>query len=311
MRWALPILLISMLAACGLTWPGLPWPEKDDTCRGFDYSTLDTCKGCWGRFTDSAVASAEDDHCDAAGQDGEDPLTWQAAVVADAGDVPTGSPAGSDSTLHDGTVNSIGAGAETGWTHDDLSVGGWWKPAAAADQMLIRRGAGVGDEGDWSLRCIAASDLVARVSGTENDAGGAGPACPATTWSFLGFTYDGATGSDNIETYSSQSAGTATLLDCNGAGSGACQSDLVGPHAGAEAIGLHSNAATNLRFTGNTYEQFLCEQVFTEEQWCEICRCGFYADNASDRKAACNGCSLGSLGRSAWIPWPGPIWPDS
>jgi hypothetical protein len=306
MPWRIALALVALLVACGLTWPGPPWPDEyGGSCEGTDYSQLDACKGCWGRFTNSQVASAEEDHCAA---DGDDTLTWQAAVVADAGDVPTGSPAGADSTLHDGTINSIGTGIVTGYTADSLTVGGWWKQSSAALALMMRRGAGTGagGTGDWDLRCDAGDDVYALMSGTEQTAAGTGPSCSAATWSFSAFSYDG-DDTDEIQTFSSESAGNRTLLDCDGSGQSACQTEAIGPKEIATTVAFGSNAAGASRFTGNAYEMWLCETVLTPAQLCEICRCGFYGDNASDRKAACNNCSMGTGAPAVWpaLGWPG------
>lgn len=294
-----------MGAACGLVWPGEPWPGLSwpsgtaGACLGTDYSALDDCKGCWIRYTDDNLASSVTDHCDGGGQSWQNDIYWGVDVAADAGDAPDGSPAGSDSTYHDGVDSDCAGGIAAQFQFDPFSTGTWVKKEKTDSSILIRRGSGLAEEGHWKLVARIGDYLRGHMSGTNQHAT-AGPSLPQDEWVFVGMDYD-----DEIRTFSSQSAAAGTLLDCDGTGSDTCASDIVGPGP-AESVGFAGNAGGGVLLKGSLYENWFCAVKFTEAQWCEICRCGFYGDNASDRKAVCNHCSMTEAARGLGPaePWP-------
>jgi hypothetical protein len=317
MRFRLSILLCLLFLACGLAWPSLEWPTTSGSaavaCGDTDYSERETCKGCWVRFTDGNLASAAVDHCDTVGQDGADTLTWGVLAEADDGDVPTptASPTNADSVLLPNQVTANGWNTETGYTHDDLTVGMWVKRlGGAANRIALRRGDGTTTNGDWDISCPNTGVFQTDMSGTLS--GSPGPECPSGAWSFIAMRYDGETGSDEIQAYASTGQGTNTLLDCDGLGGSTCGTDAVGPHDGAEGLTFSANVNDAQRWNGNIYEVWLCEEALTAEQICEICRCSFYGDNQTDRDAACNSCDMGSgTGGASPSPWPRLKWPGT
>lgn len=319
MIWRLAVMASVLLVACACIWPDEPWPAPPPgECRGTDYSALDESKVCSLMFVDDTYATGLLDHCDAVAQNGADPLDFpNGGVTADPGDAPAGSPASADSMFSDGTVNVAGFSAEEFFAHDDITVGGWWKRTVDNPFLAIRKGSGGGVSRVWDIRCAGsprrirvAVDNPSETSPTWAAGNGTdGPPCGATDeWFFAAFTWAGVTDSGELKVYSTGSTSANSLLDCDGSGMQDCSEDTSGIGGVSRVLIWNMTAAVNLRLTGNEYEQFFAETIFTPEQMCEICRCGFRGDNTADRKAVCNYCDMGAGVPGS--PWLVPPWPD-
>lgn len=321
-HWHLIAGLGLLVAACGVAWPGCPWPGctwpsggGGGACQGTDYSALSSCLGHWGIFTDGDIAKAELDRCDDPGQDGANPITWLAGVTVDDDNAPPGTPAGSDSTSHDDTdvLKSAGsiAAVPNWYTTQNLTVGGWYQIVAVDRAFWMWRwGPNVGANGNWALRMqwTPAERLRGLVNDTEQAAAGLGPTVPDGEWAFLAMSYDG-TSTDTIRTFSSEGGLSGTLLDCDGTGLVACNTE-AGPLTdwAPELIALNYDQSGNKRYNGQIGPTFYMNVALTSEQLCEICRCGFKGDSSEDRRALCNNCSMGTV---ALGPWPRAAWPGN
>lgn len=316
MPWRLAMVFVVLLAACGLAWPGPPWPDVDEitVCRGYDFSTRPTCLALGVAFTDGVMASGEDDHCDAAGQDGENQIDFVELGghnIVDDGDAPAGSVADADSIYSDGLRVGELLGSD-GWDLTNFTLVGWWKREVADSGAAIYAAVGDGlfpaGETEFTLHCATGdSEVRASVSGTWADASDTGPGCAFEEWVFVAMRHN-AGGSGEIRVYSSESTNTAKLVDCDGAGRLNCNTDPVAAvPTGPDPFLLHNNSILTKPWIGNIAEFAVFGEAMSDGLICEYCRCGALGNVAADRAAICNDCRMGSASRNPWpkLPWPG------
>jgi hypothetical protein len=312
MRWRILSVFASLLVACGLVWPDKPWPDGVGACLGTDYSQRDTCYWLHASFTDDTLATGVLDHCDSAPQKDADPLSCGVAVTVGAGDAPTGSPAGSDSLARTGGITSICWVTADTFASGDFTVGGWWFFENAVDAAWIGHWGNSGAQPGW-WHAARYSDGVNdrrfqwKTDGTFNSAGTSGFYLPDDVWSFIAWSHDATSGSGTMRAYSSQSQVAGSLFDCTG-GTQICNDEAT-PMAGVETYFDSGTKLLSNRIYGATYETWFMAETLTEEELCEICRCGFRGDNGADRKSTCNNCDMGVA--EPWFAWTPhwPIWP--
>lgn len=96
-----------------------------------------------------------------------------------------------------------------------------------------------------------------------------------------------------MRAYTSDSSVANSVFDCTG-GSQVCNDEAT-PMSGDHGIILGMNAALGLNHEGNVYEQWFMAELLSEEEMCQVCRCG-HPDNVRGvgRVDACNRCIVPS-----------------
>ena len=237
------------------------------SAAGEDYTARATCKGLW-----FITSTRTDDHCDAAGQNGEDTLTENGDPTSSS-TVPTGASGNSVDfdgtgdyfTLADDTAFESNAFTVCAWIHSDNTAGGW----------VMEKHDGTNG---WTF---ALADGNRKVSASVRDKTEQSddPAFSASVYFHFCARYSHA--SDVLEVYVDGVEACST--PCVAAADRATSSTV--------ALGLGADAAGGFSIDALMYEVAYFAEELAATEICEICRKGIDG-TVADRPSDCNTCTL-------------------
>lgn len=247
---------------------------------GEDFAARSTCIGLWIRndSTTTSSDSAEDECSSNRGADDLSPSGNTSSTCSSG--LPTGSPSGDCYVSFDGDTDYLeladGAGGQDDFEGDSAYTAGCW--VYAADVFSTYIAAESGTFGGWRLQKGNNAPWVAHNSGASETSG---TTIAASTWYHIVSRWaDDA--DDEIEPF------TNGQQDC----AGACTTSTTTPSQAAPLRVGNTPGGFN-DWSGRLYECWYVAEALTDEEICQICRCGF-RDQATDRTSACGSCSMGA-----------------